>query len=206
MASIGLKYGSSHFHLEYDANRFDVLRPVNAPPMSDLQIGEKLDNPIGTPQLEELVQPGESVLIVVPDATREVAAGQVVNILVRRLIANGTAPFEISIIFATGIHRPVTEDEKNAILTPFIAQRIKSFGHGPRDITRIARLGETAGGIPVELNRALTENEHVVLVGGIAFHYFAGFTGERSSSVRGWRRSGPSPASTGSLSIAGQSP
>ena len=179
MASIDLKYGPSHFHFEYDADRFDVLQPVDAPPLSDLEIGEKLDRPIGTPQLEELIQPGESVLIVVPDATREVAAGQVVNILVRRLIANGTAPFDISIIFATGIHRPVTEDEKKAILSPFIAQRIKTLGHGPRDITRIARLGETAGGIPVELNRALTENQHVVLVGGIAFHYFAGFTGGR---------------------------
>lgn len=179
MASIELKYGRSHFHFEYDANRFDVLQPVNAPPLSDLQIGEKLDRPVGTPHLEELIQPGESVLIVVPDATREVAAGQVVNILARRLIANGTAPFDISIIFATGIHRPVTEDEKIAILTPFIAQRIKTLGHGPRDITRVARLGETAGGIPVELNRALIENQHVVLVGGIAFHYFAGFTGGR---------------------------
>jgi lactate racemase len=180
MESIELKYGRSHFYFEYDPNRFDLLEPATAArSLTDLEINEKLDAPIGTPVIEEVIQPGEKVLIVVPDATREVACGQVINILIRRLIANGTAPFDISIIFATGIHRPVTDDEKKSILTPFIAQRIKTLDHRPRDIARITRVGETSTGIPVELNSALVENKHVVLIGGIAFHYFAGFTGGR---------------------------
>jgi nickel-dependent lactate racemase len=82
-------------------------------------------------------------------------------------------------IFATGIHRKVTEDEKRAILTPFIAQRLKTLDHDPRDLMRLVRVGETSGGIPVELNRALTEFDRVVLIGGVTFHYFAGFTGGR---------------------------
>jgi nickel-dependent lactate racemase len=40
-------------------------------------------------------------------------------------------------------------------------------------------VGEPSGGIPVEVNRALTEFDHVVLIGGVTFHYFAGFTGGR---------------------------
>lgn len=180
MAAIDLKYGKSHFYFEFDESLFEVLEAAKGQrPLTDLEISGKLDEPVGAPTIEELVQPGEKVLIVVPDATREAACGQVVNILVRRLIANGTAPFDISIIFATGIHRAVTVEEKKAILTPFIAQRIKTLDHGPRDISRIVRLGETSTGIPVELNRALIENDHVVLIGGITFHYFAGFTGGR---------------------------
>ena len=180
MANIELKYGKTHFYYEFDAGRFDVLETgKDLPPLSDLELSEKLDQPIGTPIIEEIVQPGETVLIAVPDATREVACGQVINILVRRLIANGTLPSDISIIFSTGIHRPVTEAEKTDILTPFIAQRIKTIDHSPRDISRIVRLGETSGGIPIELNRALVENDHVILIGGISFHYFAGFTGGR---------------------------
>jgi nickel-dependent lactate racemase len=85
----------------------------------------------------------------------------------------------MSVIFATGIHRPVTESEKHEILTPFIAQRIKTLDHNPRDLMRIMRMGETSGGIPVELDRALTEYGHVILLGGLTFHYFAGFTGGR---------------------------
>ncbi|MGE0654913.1 MAG: nickel-dependent lactate racemase, partial [Pyrinomonadaceae bacterium] len=180
MASIELKYGRSHYHFVFDTERFSVLEPLPGHrPLNDFEINERLDAPVGTPIIEEIVRPDEKVLIVVPDATREVACGQVINILVRRLIANGTAPFDISVIFATGIHRPVTEEERKAILTPFIAQRIKTLDHRPRDISRLTRLGETSSGIPIELNSALIENRHVILIGGISFHYFAGFTGGR---------------------------
>ncbi len=180
MANIQLRYGSSHFYYEFDEGRFEALEPEQAgKPLGDLEVSAKLDRPVGMPPIEENIGPGEKVLIVVPDATREVGCGQVLNILVRRLIANGTAPFDISLIFATGIHRAVTEEEKISILTPFIAQRIKALDHRPRDISRIVRLGESSNGIPVELNRALVENDHVILIGGIAFHYFAGFTGGR---------------------------
>ncbi len=180
MKEISLKYGNSSIPFSYDESLFAILGEAdNIPPLTDVQIGEKLDNPIDSKTVEEIVNPGERVLIVVPDATRQTACGQIVNILIRRLIANGTIPFDISIIFATGIHRAVTEAEKQAILTPFIAQRIKTLDHGPRDITQIVRLGETSGGIPVELNRALIEHDHVILIGGVTFHYFAGFTGGR---------------------------
>ena len=180
MARIDLKYGRSIIPFEYDEARFDILgTAIERPPLSDVEIGEKLDSPFDAAPLEDIIGPAETVLIVVPDATRQIAAGQIVNLLVRRLIANGTTPFEISIIFATGIHRKVTDEEKSAILTPFIAQRIKTLDHDPRDLMQIVRLGETSGGIPVELNRALVEHDHVILVGGVSFHYFAGFTGGR---------------------------
>ncbi len=180
MPTIELKYGSTSIPFEYELSAFEILGgQLDLPPLSDIEIGEKLDSPIGTRPLEEIVGTGESVLIVVPDATRQTAAGQVVNLLVRRLIANGSQPSEITIIFATGIHRKVSEAEKSEILTPFIAQRIKTLDHDPRDLAKLVRLGETNGGIPIELNRALVESDHVVLVGGVTFHYFAGFTGGR---------------------------
>ncbi|HMO81619.1 MAG TPA: nickel-dependent lactate racemase [Pyrinomonadaceae bacterium] len=180
MAKIDLRYGSTSFGLEYDSNRFEILAPADEPNgLNDREIGELLDNPIGVSSLEESVPPRGSVLIVVPDATRKSAAGQIVNLLVRRLIANGTMPFDIGIIFATGIHRSVTEDEKQEILTPFIAQRVKTIEHKARDIAAFLNLGETSGGVPIELNRVLVEADHVITVGSVNFHYFAGFTGGR---------------------------
>jgi len=180
MSDIELKYGNGAIPLSFDAGRFSILGGnVEKAPLSDAGIGEKFECPIGSAQIEELIAPGETVLIAVPDATRQTACGQIVNLLVRRLIANGTAPHDIRIIFATGIHRKVTDAEKETILTPFIAQRIKTIDHASRDLMQIARLGETSGGIAIELNRALIEHDHVVLIGGINFHYFAGFTGGR---------------------------
>ena len=180
MPTINLAYGKSAINFTFDENQFKVLgKAEEKSALTDVEIGDRLDCPIDSKQLEEIVQPNESVLIVVPDATRQTASGQIVNLVVRRLIANGTMPFDIRIIFATGIHRRVTEVEKQTILTPFIAQRIKTLDHNPRDLAQIVRLGETASGIPIELNRALTEHDRVIIVGGISFHYFAGFTGGR---------------------------
>jgi nickel-dependent lactate racemase len=180
MPRINLKYGKTEIPFDYDETRFKILGDnKNTAPLSDAEIGDKLDNPIDSPPLEEIISPGGSVLLVVPDATRQVAAGQIVNLLVRRLIAGGIVSHNIRIIFATGIHRRVTDDEKRSIATPFVAQRIKMLDHDPRDLMQIVRLGETSGGITVELNRALVEHDHVILIGGVTFHYFAGFTGGR---------------------------
>lgn len=178
--TIDLKYGKTSFAIEYDDPRSEVLHGVEqGKPLSDAELGERLDRPIASPPIEEIVSAGDSVLIVVPDATRQTGAGQVVNLLVRRLIANGTEPFDIRVIFATGIHRKVTDAEKAAILTPFILQRIKTLDHDPRDLMRLIDLGTTDSGIEISLDRALVEHDHVITVGGVAFHYFAGFTGGR---------------------------
>src|SRR5207237_1387250 len=92
----------------------DVLRVVNA----------ALDAQIESPLLEELIAAGDTVLIVVSDATRATDSAQIINLLVRRLIQNGIQPGDIAIIFATGIHRAVRPDEKVELLTLFITQRI----------------------------------------------------------------------------------
>jgi nickel-dependent lactate racemase len=126
MPKIQLAYGKSKITFDYDARRFGILaKEANLAALSDVQISDALDSPIDSETLENIVEAGDSILIVVPDATRKAASGQIVNLLVRRLIANGIAPFDIRIIFAVGIHRPVTEDEKRELVTPFIAQRIR---------------------------------------------------------------------------------
>lgn len=180
MPNIQLKYGNEIIPFEYDENLFTVLGSEKKESvLNDVEIGEKLDNPFDSSKLEDFVKEDETVLFVVPDATRQTAAGQIVNLLIRRLIANGTMPHNIRIIFAVGIHRPVTEVEKQEILTPFILQRIKTLEHNARGLGDIIKLGETKNGKPIELNKALTEHDHIILVGGITFHYFAGFAGGR---------------------------
>lgn len=187
MPLIELRYGKNRIPFQYDENQFDILGfEERSAPLADAEIGARFDTPVGSKPLEEIINEGESVLIVVPDATRQTACGQVVNLLVRRLIANGTMPFNISIIFATGIHRKVTTEEKRELLTPFIFQRIKTLDHSATDLMQLAGLDSTQfinfgeiNGAPVELNRALVEHDHVVIVGGVTFHYFAGFTGGR---------------------------
>ncbi|HEY9402104.1 MAG TPA: nickel-dependent lactate racemase [Pyrinomonadaceae bacterium] len=188
MPSVELAYGRGRISFADEAGRFQVLAPEAEtidPPLSDAEMGALIDDPFDSPPLEDIISPNESVLVVVSDATRATAAGQVVNLLVRRLVQLGVAPHDLRIIFATGIHRPVTPAERRELLTPFVLQRIRTLDHDAGDPAQHVLLGTTERGTPIELNRALTEHDHVVLTGAIGFHYFAGFTGGRKSICPG---------------------
>src|SRR5687767_8309415 len=182
-----LAYGGHTVAFEYDKAEFELLVPAESPgpPLSDAEIGDAFDHPIESPVLEEIVAAGDSVLIVVSDATRATASAQVVNLLVRRLIQAGVSPGDLAIIFATGIHRTPTDAEKRELLTPFIAQRIRTIDRSATDSSQLVRLGETVKGTRIEVNRALKEHSHVILTGAVGFHYFAGFTGGRKSVCPG---------------------
>ncbi len=187
MVTIDLGYGRSSIAFEYDAARYQVLAP---PPhdeqtLSDAQIGAAFDNPIDSPALEEIISPGQSVLIVTSDATRATGSAQVVNLLVRRLIQYGVRPRDVSVIFATGIHRPVTAEEKRELLTPFIVERIRTIDHHASDASQFVQLGMTERGTPIEVNRALKEFAKVIITGAVGYHYFAGFTGGRKAICPG---------------------
>ena len=187
MALLELGYGRGTVALDYDEGRFEVLGATagDEPPLSDAEMGALIDDPLDSQPLEDLFSPGESALIVVSDATRATASAEVVNLLVRRLVQLGVSPRDLRIIFATGIHRPVTREEKLELLSPFIVQRVRTLDHDPNDSSQHVTLGETERGTPIELNRALFDHSHVILTGAVNFHYFAGFTGGRKSVCPG---------------------
>jgi nickel-dependent lactate racemase len=187
MSEIELAYGIASLNFVFDENQFSVLSNQSEPKraLSDAEIGAAFDLPIASPTIDDIFLPDDSVLIVVSDATRATGSAQIVNLLVRRLLQSGISPAKITIIFATGIHRAVTPQEKIDLLTPFIAQRIKTIDHNAYDSDRLITLGTTARGTVVKVNSALKEFTRVVIVGGIGFHYFAGFTGGRKSICPG---------------------
>jgi len=186
--NIELGYGRASLSLSYTEGLYRVLSPEASEgehPLSDVEIGASLDAPIGAPPLDEIISPGESVLIVVSDATRATGSAQVINLVVRRLVAMGVSPRDVRIIFSTGIHRPVTREEKRELLSPFIVQRVRTFNHTASDEANLLSFGQTERGTPIELNRALKEHDQLILTGAINFHYFAGFTGGRKSVCPG---------------------
>jgi len=184
---VKLAYGRRSVDFSFDEARFSIITKSSAgnTPLRDFEVGVLLDSPIAYPPLDEIVRSDDSVLIVVSDATRATASAQMVNLLVRRLIQAGVSPASIAVIFATGIHRPVSEKEKTELLTSFVVQRLRIMQHDAYDRTRLTTLGTTESGVTVEVNSALKEYSRVILTGGITFHYFAGFTGGRKSICPG---------------------
>lgn len=187
MSIIELPYGHTSLEFAFDESRFSIVttNTTSEHPLSDFEVGAALDAPIESQPLDEIGGSDDSVLIVVSDATRATGSAQIVNILVRRLVQSGVSPSRTAVIFATGIHRPVSEKEKVELLTPFVVQRLTVLQHDAHDRARLTTLGKTDSGVTVEVNSALTEFSRVILTGGISFHYFAGFTGGRKSICPG---------------------
>ena len=81
MSSTNLAYGKSTVKIKFNEENFSVLGEIEyQKPLSDVEINEKLDRPFDSKTIEEIIKQDETVLIVVPDATRKSASGQVVNL------------------------------------------------------------------------------------------------------------------------------
>lgn len=156
-----------------------MLTPNNVPTkrLTDTEINNALDTPIGTPPLEEIIRPNERVVIVVPDITRSAGVHRVAPLLVERLNRHGLADEQISVLVGGGTHRAPTSSEMRSILGPDLPQRIAIFPHDANDASSHVEMGTTSRGTRVLLNRKLIETDRVIVLGAISYHYIAGFSG-----------------------------
>ena len=83
------------------------------------------------------------------------------NLVVRRLVQIGVSAANIAVIFATGIHRRVSEEEKRELLTSFIVQRVRTLDHDAYDEAKLYSAGTTDRGVQVELSSALRDFSRV---------------------------------------------
>ncbi len=143
----------------------------------------------------------DSLLLVVPDRTRALPLARLLGALWPALAAAGVDGAHITLAVAAGTHRSNPLDVDAERLGPLPAG-VRIHLHSADDPG--VDLGMTPAGTPVRVDRALVEHDRVLAVGGIAFHYFAGFgggwkaffpgLGERGAVAANHRRSlGPWP-------------
>ena len=146
--------------------------PITSDPESIIQ--KALQNPIGRERLSEIVQPGDKVSIIVSDTTRPVPTALMLPPLLNKLLAANVEKEDINIIFALGIHRHHTEEEKQNIVGRDIYQEYQCIDH---DIEQCNNLGTTTQGTAVEIFEPVARSDFVICTGNIEHHYFAGYTG-----------------------------
>ena len=163
-----------------------LLPPVTDKPQTVAKLMEEaLAHPIGTPTLEQLVKPGEKVVLLVSDITRAWARFDLfLPILVARLNQIGVPDADISIIIATGKHRLNSAAEKEEIIGSELFHRIKVYDHNPATEACVY-LGTTKRGTPVWINKRVAVADKVILTGGLSPHIYAGFGGGRKSVLPG---------------------
>jgi len=183
MSTFTLKYGKETLTARIPGGERLQLAdpgPLAAP---DQLIRRALDAPIGTPPVEGIVRPGESVAIVTSDITRYTGSEIYLPQLVERLNRAGVSDDAITVVIALGIHRKQSAAEHRAILGPLYG-RIRVVDHDCDDPAQLVGLGEVDG-IPVAINRTVIEADRRIVTGTIGIHYFAGFGGGRKGLVPG---------------------
>jgi nickel-dependent lactate racemase len=85
-------------------------------------------------------------------------------------------PSDVTILIATGTHRPNTPDELVAMLGADVVAHCQVLNHDARDQASLVDLGRVWD-VPVRLARAWVEADVRVTTGFVEPHFFAGFSG-----------------------------
>lgn len=188
MADFSFKYGDGHMDFSYpDEDILGVIEPthVEIPDTTEREkIEYALDHPIGTPTLEEMISPDNTVCILVPDTTRQWGRPeQIINVLVERLEAIGVKDENMLIVSATGTHKKQTPQEHINIVGEEIYKRIKVVDHVCTE--NLVSLGKTSRGNEIKVNATVMQYDKKITIGAVVFHFLAGFGGARKYVLPG---------------------
>ncbi len=164
-----------------DGFRWRVLETRHAAPVADTRaaIEHALDDPIAGPPLSVLAKGRKSAAISVCDITRPVPNRVVLPHVLSRLQTAGIPPSEITILIATGLHRPATPAEIDEILGPEIAHNFRVVNHHARELAEHRHLGSTQSGTPVYIDEHFISADLHLTAGLIEPHLMLGFSGGR---------------------------
>ncbi len=182
-----LKYGDKSVTLFLpDTYQSLSLHPAVPP----LQLAEedilkiRLKNPLASAGLEEILKPEDLILVIVPDHTRVTRLDLVFPHLFQILQKKKIKDEQVAILFASGSHAGMTEDEKHAILGEAAYRRFAHYEHNCRE-AMVEKLGTTSRGTPVMVNRLLSKYNKLIVISSVVHHYFAGFGGGPKMIVPG---------------------
>ena len=149
-------YGDHLVDLELpEAWEVSVHAPGTGPPLSDTQISERLESPVGQPPIRELCTETTRPLIIVDDLNRPTPASRVLPLLVRQFTDAGIPTRNITILIGSGTHAPPSTE---AAAKKVGADLMRSCRVRIHDCNRnLVNVGRTSFGTPVLVSREVAE-------------------------------------------------
>jgi nickel-dependent lactate racemase len=137
--------------------------------------------PVDRPPLRELARGKRSACILICDITRPVPNGLFLPPLIRTLLGAGVPRSGITILVATGLHRPNEGPELAELVgDPWALEIVNVVNHDATVDADHVLLGRTpVHGTVVRLDRRLVEAELRIATGLVEPHFMAGWSGGR---------------------------
>ena len=139
-----------------------------------------LGHPVGVRPLGEEAAGRRSACVLVCDLTRPVPNWLLLPPLVRGLLAAGIDASRVTVLVATGLHRPNLGAELEELVGDrWVLGAVRVENHDARDDAAHVDLGRTPRGTPVKLDRRFVEAEVKIVTGLVEPHFMAGYSGGR---------------------------
>lgn len=142
----------------------------------DAEIRRRLNDPIDSPPLTELLEAVDTVGVIFSDITRATPNSTILPPILDACETAGIKDSNVRLFNATGTHRTNTESELRELLGSEIAGRYRvvqnvATGSG------FTQVGTTRSGNDILINEELLQCDLRILTGYIEPHFFAGFSG-----------------------------
>jgi nickel-dependent lactate racemase len=184
VTTVSILYGKSEMHVRLPRDARPTV--IGKRSMAKLQdpraaVRDALARPIGTPPYETLVRGRKSACILICDITRPVPNHLFLRPLIEGLLAGGVPRERITVLVATGLHRPNEGTELAEVVgDPWVFDTVKVENHYARDDTAHVDLGVTSvRRTPVKLDRRFVEADVRIATGLVEPHLMAGYSGGR---------------------------
>lgn len=185
---VSMRYGQGTLKVEIpDKNLAGILETSESVPLADADaaVRQAIVAPIASPSLAELARGRDSACIVISDVTRPVPNKVILPPLLETLEAAGIPREKITILIATGIHRPNEGAELEGMVGSAIMETYRIVNHFSQDPGTHAYLGKTGSGTPVHIDKTYLAAGLKVITGLIEPHLMAGYSGGRKAVCPG---------------------
>jgi len=180
MAQLNLPYGKGFLPVNIpDPHIGQIALPSPVTPANDIQslVKEAVGHPIGSPPLAQVVQPDQSIAIIVDDYTRKTPVSKILPVILDILKSIGVEKEQVQIVVALGTHRPMTAEELEHKVGAEIMAQYEVVNIPSDDQNEMVYVGTSSNGIPAWVNRRVAEADVRIGIGMITPHSDAGFSG-----------------------------
>ena len=185
---VEMRYGTGTLPIEIpDKNVAGVLEISESVPLSDEDsaVRAAIAQPIASSPLAELASGRESACIVISDVTRPVPNKVILPPILETLKQAGIPREKITILIATGIHRPNVGEELEQMVGRNIMDTYRIVNHFSQKVETHTYLGKTQNGTPVHIDKTYLESDLKITTGLIEPHLMAGYSGGRKAICPG---------------------
>ncbi|MEK0085827.1 nickel-dependent lactate racemase [Benzoatithermus flavus] len=184
LQTVDLAFDRSHLTLRLPPGVTATVirkRPFPKLPEPVAAIHEALACPVAALPFAELAKGRRSACILICDITRPVPNRLFLRPMIELLLAGGVPRERITVLVATGLHRPNEGTELEELVgDPWVLANVRVENHFARNAADHVDLGRThTRGVPVKLDRRFVEADLKIATGLVEPHFMAGWSGGR---------------------------